>query len=164
MEWLVALTAGVTTIGGVALGAFLSQRSARAQADATSRQEQRHELRSMLSEFLHAGRQWCNALDGLSPAANLSRNDPRFWVDWWTTESGQSMVKNSTTMDRLGGELRIVVKDDALRTAVVEAMDTRGDGDWSGDNKFGLSYHADDMRKRFDAIEQRATALLQGDV
>lgn len=178
--WIALMTGGFTLIAGV-VGVLLTHWYTRRQADAARRDDRRKEARVLLAELVHAGTQLGRMHGDLVPAYFKSATDQNFWFEWPDTDSGKLLRQCAGTVDRVSGELRLIVKDrqlldllaaalekiadtDPMQELLEEGKRTGGKGPWDSKIMRGAIRHFKDIERAFQTVETRAAELLRGDL
>lgn len=170
---LVTLLGGGLTILCGLLVAWVSHWLSGRQVKAAQCDQRLQELRIPIAEFVNAGRALAESHELLVPVYQRSGTDPEFQTEWPETDTGRSQFENSVKIDRLVGELRLIVSDPVLLERITKAYELKSDtapmGELLASNSgetalIGAFRHYKAMAAAFDAVEARAAELLRGEI
>jgi hypothetical protein len=179
--WIALMTGGIALVGTLG-GVALTQRSTRKVAELTQIEERRREVRRLVAELVHTGRQWVKSQEIFLPSLYKAALDwDKFFGEYVETDSGKQMSGQTKDMSRLTGELQLVVKDPTLLVLldlfeiqhegyadsctgplIKTAKEKRGVGDF--EVLLEALRYARSIGDSLDRIQARAATLLRGEL
>lgn len=173
---LVGLLTAIVTL-------VLSNRHARSEAETQRRELRRDEVRRLVSRFVRAGVAYADSFEFLIPVyyKAMGDGDQRFWLEWPDTDSGRKSREDREAITVIAGELRLVVGNAELRSAIDDAVVAVNDGTIMGAlmkeakvNKGVISEsgsvmgeafaHFRELKAAFVKVEDTAGAMLRADI
>lgn len=177
----VAIAAGLVTVGTAWVTIGMTNRHARRQVEDAAREARRTEAREKLADFVTAGISWAKAHEVMVPVYYKNASDHRFWNEWPNTDSAKKMQADLEAVTRTGAQLRLLVGDDELLTAIKRATElvqdttplgklveqgsaTGGDFDrMDGKMREAFTYFAS-VKQAFQAVETVAASVVSGEL
>jgi hypothetical protein len=169
----VAVLTGTFTLVSGLLGVLVAHWFSGKQAEAMRREQRRQEVRVLIAEFVNAGRTLASSHELMVPIYRKAMSDPKFHIEWPETDTGRAQLENSMKVDRLVGELRLIVNDPVLLERIAKAFELKSDTGPMGElleskseekALVGAFRHYKLTAAAFDAVEVRAAELLRGEI
>jgi hypothetical protein len=171
------ITGGFTLASGLG-GVAISHRFARKQFEASLRAQRHSEVRALVAECVEAGFRYVQGQEPFVLSLIGARGSMKFIEDWVDTDSGRQQLADIRAVARTTGELRLLVNDERLLTALATVTELRAqggaiatlldevarDGTWQTHTLEAVFEHLAALRAAFAAVEARAAELLRGDL
>ncbi|MER7447077.1 hypothetical protein [Microbacterium sp. NPDC097977] len=124
----IAIVGGVVTVATAFVTISLTNGHARRQVEDAAREARRTEARQTITDFVTAGIAWAKTNDLLAPIFYKEANNQAFWLEWTNTDTGTKLRTDMETLTRTGAQLRLLVGDAELLTAIQAATELVQDG------------------------------------